>query len=333
MEESTGNSRRGIHRNERPQHPHSQQNLSVYQQVLLRNAAADFDDLLLHTAVMLRTHPDLREQLDASHRFVLVDEYQDTNLAQYAIVRALSQDYPNINVTGDPDQSVYGWRGANIGNILHFERDYVNAKVVRLEQNYRSSPQILSAADSLIQCNTRRRAKSLIPTRDSGTPVRLCIYGTDREEANHIASQIAQQIVEEGKRASDFAILYRTNAQSRLLELALLAHQISYQLIGGFRFYQRQEIKDLLGYLALLQNPTDDVAFMRVVNTPTRGLGEKGLERVRDMAQQHGLAMLAALRYAWRTRSCRPKQPKEPAPSSNSMMSSRPWYQGPSSIS
>lgn len=270
----------------------------VYQQVLLKCGAVDFDDLLMHTAVLLRTHPELRAQLDESHKYILVDEYQDTNLAQYVMVRALSQDYPNINVTGDPDQSIYGWRGANIGNILNFEKDFPQTKIVRLEQNYRSTPQILSSADYLIQHNSRRKAKTLIPTRDNGDPIRLCIYPTDREEANHIADQIARQIVEEGKRASDFAILYRTNAQSRLLELALTSRRIGYQLIGGFRFYQRQEIKDLLAYLTLVQNPTDDLAFLRVVNTPTRGLGEKGLEKVRNLADQRGLAMLAALRHA-----------------------------------
>ncbi len=222
-------------------------------------------------------------------------------MAQYVIVRALSQDYPNLNVTGDPDQSIYGWRGANIGNIMSFERDYPKVKVVRLEQNYRSTPQILAAADFLIQHNSRRKAKTLLPTRDNGAPIRFCIYPQDRDEANHIADQIQQAMMEEGRSPKDFAILYRTNAQSRLLEQALMSRRIGYQLIGGFRFYQRQEIKDLLAYLTLLHNPTDDVAFARVINTPIRGLGAKALEKVQEFARSRGLAMLPAIRLALTT--------------------------------
>lgn len=269
----------------------------AYQEYLLQCGAVDFDDLLMHTAVLLRTNNELRSYLDQAHQFVLVDEYQDTNAAQYAIVRALAYDYPNLNVTGDPDQSIYGWRGASIANIMNFERDYPKAKVVRLEENYRSTPQILAAADSVIQHNRQRKAKSLLPQRPSGKKVRLATYATDRDEANEIANQIQSAILDEGLSPNDFAVLYRMNAQSRLMEQALLARRLNYQLIGGFRFYQRQEIKDLLAYLKLVMNASDDIAFRRVINTPIRGIGEKGIDKIQEIATQRGLPMLSATRY------------------------------------
>ncbi len=282
----------------------------AYQKMLLQNAAVDFDDLLVHTATILRTTPELRAHLDRRHRFILVDEYQDTNLAQYLIVRALSIDFPNLSVTGDPDQSIYSWRGANIENILKFEQDYPSVKTVRLEQNYRSTPEILSIADQLIQNNSRRKAKVLIPTRESGARVKLVTYLDDRAESQDIAEQIAISVLEQGGSLSDFAVLYRTNAQSRLLEQALLARRLNYQLIGGFRFYHRQEIKDLLSYLRLLHNPADDVAFERAVNTPTRGLGAKTLDKVRAIANDRSLPMIAALRIAIDVGAMSPKASK-----------------------
>lgn len=270
----------------------------AYQSYLLRNNAVDFDDLLMHTATILRTHEDLRADLDAKHRYILVDEYQDTNLAQYLIVRGLSLDHPNINVTGDPDQSIYGWRGADIANILNFERDYPNVAIVRLEENYRSTPQILSIADTLIACNQRRKEKVLIPTRPAGAKVRLASYASARDEADHIADQIASMVLQEIAQPRDFAILYRTNAQSRLLEQALMKRKIIYQLIGGFRFYHRQEIRDLLAYLRIVNNPTDDISLQRIVNVPPRGLGEKSLSAVSDLARSRQIPWLVALRTA-----------------------------------
>jgi DNA helicase-2/ATP-dependent DNA helicase PcrA len=267
----------------------------VYQKRLLAQRAVDFDDLLLHPAVILRTEPDLRAELDQRHQYILVDEYQDTNFAQYVIVRALSIDYPNINVTGDPDQSIYSWRGADIENIFSFERDYPDTKIVRLEENYRSTPEILSLADSLIQNNRRRKAKVLLPTRDSGTKVKLVHYLSDEDEAEAIADQIKNQIIDQGAKAKDFAVLYRTNAQSRLFEKALLKRRLNYQLIGGFRFYQRQEIKDLLAYLRLVHNPRDDTAFDRIINTPSRGLGAKTLDKIAELARGDGISRLEAL--------------------------------------
>jgi DNA helicase II / ATP-dependent DNA helicase PcrA len=270
----------------------------AYQKFLVTNNAVDFDDLLMHTATILRTNEDLRADLDAKHEYVLVDEYQDTNLAQYLIVRGLSLNYPNINVTGDPDQSIYGWRGADIGNILNFERDYPNVATVRLEENYRSTPEILSVADCLISCNVRRKAKRLIPTLASGQKVKICSYGTAKEEADDIGDQIVQHVLEGTAEPKDFAVLYRTNAHSRLFEQSLMRRKIPYQLIGGFRFYQRQEIRDLVAYLRLVNNPEDDVSFRRVVNVPPRGLGEKSLQQVTELARTRGISMLVALRAA-----------------------------------
>lgn len=271
---------------------------AAYQKQLLTNNAVDFDDLLMHTATILRTNEDLRADLDAKHRYILVDEYQDTNLAQYLIVRGLSLNYPNINVTGDPDQSIYGWRGADISNILNFERDYPGVKIVRLEENYRSTPEILSVADTLIENNRRRKAKRLLPTRESGSKVSLRTYLDARQEAETIADQIASAVLEERAHARDFAILYRTNNQSRLLEQALLKRKLNYQLIGGFRFYHRQEIRDLLAYLRLVNNPTDDISFKRIINVPPRGLGEKTLGQVTELARNREIPMLVALRAA-----------------------------------
>ncbi len=245
----------------------------AYQAALRDCNAVDFDDLLLHVATMLRENPELRGQLDARYRYILVDEYQDTNLAQYAIVRALSIDHPNLAVTGDPDQSIYGWRGANLNNILEFEKDYPDVSVVRLEQNYRSTKRILRAADALIAHNRRRKKKSLFTDNDEGRPVRLINYPTHKDEADVIAARIAADIHSGRRQAMDFAIFYRVNALSRTLEFALRQAGIPYQIIRGLEFFQRKEIKDVLAYLYLINNPADDVAFGRVINTPIRGIG------------------------------------------------------------
>ncbi|MFO1063205.1 MAG: UvrD-helicase domain-containing protein [Pirellulales bacterium] len=269
-----------------------------YQQQLLKNGAVDFDDLLMHTAMLLRTSPEIRAELDERYRYVMVDEYQDTNLAQYVIVRHLAIDYENLAVTGDPDQSIYGWRGANLKNVSYLERDYPRTKVIRLEENYRSTPEILSVADCLIQHNTFRKPKTLVPSRSSGTAVRLCVYPTARREAEDIVTQIAGAVAGGEQSLRDFAILYRTNAQSRLIEQALMRQQLPYQLIGGFRFYMRKEIKDIVSYLLLVNNPDDDVAFERVVNTPPRGVGKQSLTKLKQHARSRRSSMLDAARDA-----------------------------------
>lgn len=268
----------------------------VYQRRLLESNAADFDDLLLHVATLLKDCPDLRVALDERYRYVLVDEYQDTNLAQYAIVRALSINHSNLAVTGDPDQSIYGWRGADLSNILDFEKDFDSVKVVRLEQNFRSTPNILRAADQLISYNVRRKPKKLFTDKPDGVPVRLAMYPSGRDEADDIARNIADQIRGARRRPKDFAVFYRINALSRQFEHAMRRSRVPYQVVSGLEFYQRKEIKDILAYLHLLNNPQNDVAFLRIVNTPARGIGKKTIGRLTAHARRHRLPLLEAAR-------------------------------------
>ncbi len=270
----------------------------AYQRRLLESDAVDFDDLLLHVAQMLHDNPELRRDLDCQYRYVLVDEYQDTNRAQYVILRALSVDYPNLAATGDPDQSIYGWRGADIKNILEFERDYPDVKVVRLEQNYRSTGLILQVADDLIAHNTQRKPKRLFTEKGPGAPVRLAVYADQDQEASGIARQIREAIDSGQRRASDFAIFYRINALSRALERALRQERIPFQMVRGQEFFQRKEIKDVLAYCQLAANPRDDVAFERTINTPARGVGKKTVEQLAEHAYRIGAPMLHAARHA-----------------------------------
>lgn len=267
-----------------------------YQQMLLDANAVDFDDLLYHVAVMLRENPELRHELDERYQYIMVDEYQDTNLAQYAIVRALSIDHPNLAVTGDPDQSIYGWRGANLNNILDFERDFPKVRTVKLEKNYRSTKAILRVADALISHNVRRKAKELYTDNPEGSRVRLATYLNQRDEAMSIAARIASQVHEGNLRPRDFAIFYRVNAMSRSLEHALRDRGVPYQIVNGLEFYQRKEIKDVMAYLRVLNNPRDNQALERIINTPTRGIGKSTIERLREHAAQRGFSMLDAAR-------------------------------------
>jgi DNA helicase-2/ATP-dependent DNA helicase PcrA len=267
-----------------------------YQSNLLSSNAADFDDLLLHVATLLRENPEIRQSLDERYSFILVDEYQDTNLAQYAIARALSIDYPNLAVTGDPDQSIYGWRGANLNNILEFERDYPNVRVVRLERNYRSTKRILRVAADLIAHNVRRKEKSLWTENGPGVPVRLVRYETHKDEAEEIAARIDAEIRSGRRRARDFAVFYRVNALSLAFEFAMRAQGIAFQMVNGLEFFQRREIKDLLAYLQMLNNPLDEVALLRAINTPVRGIGKKTVEKLSEFALQNGIGMLDAAR-------------------------------------
>lgn len=270
----------------------------AYQKRLLASSAVDFDDLLLHIARLLHDDADLRAQLDERFRYVMVDEYQDTNRAQYVLLRALSVDHPNLAATGDPDQSIYGWRGADLNNILEFESDYPGVKVVRLEQNYRSTPAILSVADTLISHNRRRKPKSLFTENPDGPPVRLVTYATGDDEARGVAASITEAVRAGRRRYSDFAIFYRVNALSRTVERVMRQQQIPFQMVRGQEFYQRKEIKDVLAYCQLMNNPKDDLAFERTVNTPARGVGAKTIERLGDYAYRHGLSLLDAARDA-----------------------------------
>ncbi len=266
----------------------------AYQKKLLKANSVDFDDLLMHVARMLTENEDLRLSLDQRYRYIMVDEYQDTNAAQYQIVLALSQRFPNLCVTGDPDQSIYGWRGARIANILRFEKDFPSAKLIRLEENFRSSPEVLAAADSLIAHNTQRKEKHLIATQPSGPPVKGLLYENGNDEADGIAGRIRLAIDDGNWRPSDVAIFYRTNALSRQVELALQRMKVPYQIAAGVAFYERAEIKDAVAYLRLIANPRDRAAFIRVVNKPLRGLGETSRNRLLAWADREGLAPLEA---------------------------------------
>lgn len=265
-----------------------------YERRLERNNAVDFDDLLMRIAVMLRDHPDLAESLGRRFRYLLIDEYQDTNHAQYLIARYLSQHHRNICVTGDPDQSIYGWRGADLNNILEFERDYPDARVVRLEENYRSTRNVLRVADTLISANTRRKHKKLWTGNAPGAPVHLWNFYEGRDEANRIADTISR-LRAGGRGYGDFAIMYRVNALSRGLEEALRNRGIPYRIARGVEFYNRKEIKDTLAYLHVLVNPDDDIALLRIINTPTRGIGKTTIERLKLLAADHRTTLMNIL--------------------------------------
>jgi DNA helicase-2/ATP-dependent DNA helicase PcrA len=272
----------------------------AYKKYLLQSNSVDFDDLLLHVAVMLRDNPELRAQLDDRYRYIMVDEYQDTNLAQYAIVRALCLNNQNLSVTGDPDQSIYAWRGANISNIREFEKDYPTAKVVHLEQNYRSTGKILSTADELIAHNRHRKPKKLFTDNEAGEPVRLVCFGHPNDEAAAIAQRIAAEVKRGEREYKDFAIFFRVNAFSRPLERALRSQspKIPFQIVRGLEFLKRKEVKDIIAYLHLVNNPANNVAFERVVNMPPRGIGKTTLDRLRIHAERYQLTMLQASREA-----------------------------------
>lgn len=270
----------------------------VYQRLLLESNAVDFDDLLLHVASLLKESPELRANLDERYQYILVDEYQDTNLAQYQIVMGLSLNSRNLCVTGDPDQSIYGWRGAKIQNILQFERDFPDCKTIRLEQNFRSTKEILRVADCLISHNQKRKAKALFTENEEGTPVELLCFKDERHEADEVALRIRKAIDQEDLGYSDFAIFYRVNSLSRELELALARYKIPYQLAGSVAFYERTEVKDLLSYLKLINNPDDRVAFSRIVNKPLRGIGKATQNKLIRWADERGIRLLEAAHQA-----------------------------------
>ncbi|MGB4739956.1 MAG: UvrD-helicase domain-containing protein, partial [Fuerstiella sp.] len=265
-----------------------------YELQILHQNSVDFDALLLHVVNMLGENEELREFLDRLFRFVLVDEYQDTNLAQYRIVLALSQVFPNLCATGDPDQSIYGWRGARPENIVQFERDFPGTKIVSLDQNFRSTAAIVRNADKLICNNPRRHRSPLFTKNDEGESVKLRIFSNAEDEANGIAHEIAELVQSGKRRFADFAIFYRVNALSRSLETAFSRHGVPFQVAAGYSFFERAEVRDLVGYLRLIENPSDNVAFLRIINRPARGLGEKTIERVAKFALQHDISLLEA---------------------------------------
>lgn len=264
------------------QYPFQQQVAAIYEQyeALRREAGAlDFDDLLIEVVRLLRDQPSVREKWRSQFKHILIDEYQDTNAAQYAIVKSLVGEARNICVVGDDWQSIYSWRGADFTNILNFERDFPGAKVVKLEQNYRSTSAILDAAQNVISKNTARTDKKLWTDTPGGVPVQVHPVYDEAEEAQLVANRIGTQVAVGARKYGDFAILYRTNAQSFHLERAFLQQRIPYQIIGSVRFYDRKEIKDIIAYLRLLYQPSDRMSFSRIVNVPARGIGEKSLEK------------------------------------------------------
>lgn len=267
-----------------------------YQQRLAENNALDFNDLLLRTIDLFEAHPEALAAVRQRARFVHVDEYQDTNPAQYRLTKLLAGDEANLMVVGDPDQSIYGFRNADIQNILGFERDYPGAKVYRLEANYRSTAAILRVANALIEKNQQRLEKTLKPVKSTGEPVRLYRAPDHREEAAFVAREVGR--LARKLPLDQMAVLYRTNAQSRVLEEAFRRVNIAAKIVGGVGFYERREIKDVLAYARLAVNPADDVAFRRIINVPARGVGQTSVERLAAYAEERGVSLLQAARNA-----------------------------------
>lgn len=256
-----------------------------YQKKLWAAGALDFDDIIFHTVRLLQQHPDVLDYYQRKFRYVLIDEYQDTNHMQYLLAALLAGGYKNICVVGDDDQSIYRFRGATIENILSFEQEYKNARVIRLEQNYRSTGNILEAANAVIRNNRGRKGKNLWTDHGEGEKVHCYTAANEREEGMYIASQLLKAYGE-GKQWKDCAVLYRMNALSNQVEMALKSNSIPYRVVGGFRFFERAEIKDMLSYLCVIHNPDDDLRLLRVVNNPPRGIGAKTMERTRELALQ-----------------------------------------------
>jgi DNA helicase II / ATP-dependent DNA helicase PcrA len=266
-----------------------------YQEMLVTNNAVDFDDLLLWVARLLEDVPAVRDKYSRRFEHVLVDEFQDTNLAQYVLLKHLASFHGNIFVVGDTDQSIYRWRGADYRNVLRFEKDYPNTQVILLEQNYRSTQTILDAAMAVIDQNPQRTRKKLFTERGAGTKVTFNEAYDERVEASFIVDTIARQVHRKQSRPGDFAIMYRTNAQSRVLEEAFLHAGLPYKLVGAQRFYGRREIKDVIAYLRLVHNPNDEISLGRILNVPSRGIGDKTLGSLRKQAQQSGISPASLL--------------------------------------
>lgn len=265
-----------------------------YQQLLNQNNALDFDDLLMRTTIALREHPDVLAELQDRFRYIMIDEYQDTNHVQYILAHALALKHRNICVVGDPDQSIYAWRGADIQNILDFEKDYTDAKIVRLEQNYRSTKTILRIADELISHNTQRKEKRLWTENEVGDKARIIFCQNEHDEADVITAEL-KRYHEQGYDWNKMAIFYRMNSLSRLIERSLFTSKVPYQIARGVEFYGRKEIKDVLAYLRVIANPSDEVNLERIVNVPPRGIGEAAVEQVQGWGQSHGATLFSAL--------------------------------------
>lgn len=266
-----------------------------YQKELVANQCMDFDDLIMNTIELFVKHPDVLAFYQRKFQYIHVDEYQDTNHAQYTLVKLLAARFKNLCVVGDADQSIYGWRGADMQNILDFEKDYPDAKVILLEQNYRSTQTILEAANQVIENNTNRRAKKLWTEQTSGEKIFYYRGESERDEGRFVVSEITKAVRERTHTYQDFAVLYRTNAQSRIVEESLLKANIPYKMIGGQKFYARKEIRDILAYLSALANPSDSLSLERIINVPKRGVGPGSVEKLRDFASMHEWSLLEAV--------------------------------------
>ncbi len=281
--------------------------MTEYEKKLKSMNALDFDDLLIKTLELLADHPPVLESYRQRFRYVLVDEYQDTNRAQYELVRLLTEKTRNLCVVGDDDQSIYGWRGADIRNILDFEKDYPDAAVIKLEQNYRSTSNILDAANQVIANNEGRKDKQLWTENGEGERIRLFCGQDERDEAAWIANTIAG-LRRQGERLGDIAILYRTNAQSRVLEEMMMRSGLAYRVFGGQKFYERKEIKDILAYLRVIANPTDDISLRRIINVPKRSIGDSTVQLLSEHAEKNGMPLFNALADIPDTLGSRPKK-------------------------
>ncbi|MGT2865596.1 DNA helicase PcrA [Streptococcus fryi] len=266
----------------------------LYQEELRRSEAMDFDDLIMQTLRLFDQHPDVLAYYQQRYQYIHVDEYQDTNHAQYQLVKLLAKRFENICVVGDADQSIYGWRGADMQNILDFEKDYPQAKVVLLEENYRSTKRILKAANDVIANNKKRRPKNLWTQNQEGHHITYHQGRDEQEEAVFVASQIEQLVRENNRHYKDFAVLYRTNAQSRTIEEALLKSNIPYTMVGGTKFYSRKEIRDIIAYLNVVANTSDNISYERIINEPKRGIGPGTVEKLRLHANQYQLSLFEA---------------------------------------
>lgn len=268
-----------------------------YQRRLARDQIMDFDDLIMQTLVLFKKDPTCLHYYQNKFKYILVDEYQDTNEAQYELCRLLAKQYKNICVVGDADQSIYGWRGANMENIMNFEHDYQDAdvKTVKLEQNYRSTGHILAAANSVIKNNRNRKAKNLWTDAGDGEKVDYYRAQSGEDEAHFIIGKIQEEVRDQGRNYKDFAILYRTNSQSRTIEESFVKANIPYQIVGGHKFYDRKEIKDIMAYLKLVANPADTMSFNRIVNTPKRGIGAATVDKLLAFADEHHYSIIEAM--------------------------------------
>lgn len=271
--------------------------VEVYKRYLnkLKNGnSVDFDDLLVLPIKLFKNYPAILEEYQDRYKYILIDEYQDTNEAQYVLSKLLAAKYRNIFVVGDNDQAIYAFRGANYRNILNFEKDYPEAKTILLEENYRSTQTILNAANSVIKNNKERKDKNLWSNNDIGDKIKYRVVANEKEEASFVASEI-KELISKGVKEEDIAILYRTNAQSRIIEEEMLKKNIKYRVVGSFYFYNRKEIKDLLCYLRLINNPKDDVSLLRIINTPKRGIGEKTIDTLTNIATENNISLYEAI--------------------------------------